>query len=50
MRGRFDPFKWTEDLNIRADYYDSTMPVVSADCETLKGFVKAAFPKSCFAI
>ncbi|MFC7439783.1 PEP/pyruvate-binding domain-containing protein [Laceyella putida] len=42
IRGRFDPFKWAEDPNRRADYYDATMPVVVPDSDTLKGFPGAA--------
>jgi phosphoenolpyruvate synthase/pyruvate phosphate dikinase len=42
IRGRFDPFKWAEDPNRRADYYDATMPVTAPDSDTLKGFPGAA--------
>lgn len=43
IRGRFDPFKWTEDPNRRVDYYDPALTNVSIpDSEKLKGYAGAA--------
>ncbi|MFZ5967254.1 MAG: PEP/pyruvate-binding domain-containing protein [Bacillota bacterium] len=43
IRGRFNPFEWAKDPNRRLDYYDPTMPIVSApDSETLNGCAGAA--------
>ncbi len=38
IRGRFDPYQWVKDPNSRNDYYDSTIPAISAGAKTLKGF------------
>jgi len=38
IRGRFDPFKWTEDPDRRVDYFDASRPVVSdSDSDVIKG-------------
>jgi len=43
IRGRFNPFEWAKDPQRRMDFYDSTVPTVTAsDAETLKGFAGAA--------
>lgn len=43
IRGRFNPIEWAKDPNRRLDYYDATMPMVSApDSETFKGYAGAA--------
>ncbi|MDW8800224.1 PEP/pyruvate-binding domain-containing protein [Clostridium sp. A1-XYC3] len=43
IRGRFDPFKWSEDPKRRVDYYDPDLKIVNVpDSETLKGFAGAA--------
>lgn len=43
IRGRFDPFKWSENPDRRVDCYDPTLPVaVAPDSETLKGYAGAA--------
>lgn len=42
IRGKFDPFKWSEDPNRRVDYYDPSLTTVNApDSEILKGFAGA---------
>lgn len=42
IRGRFDPFEWEKDPNRRMDYYDATIPAVSApESEILKGYAGA---------
>lgn len=42
INGRFNPFKWAEDPDRRADYYDAFMPAETDDAHTLKGFAGAA--------
>ncbi|UUZ97856.1 hypothetical protein LJK87_37985 [Paenibacillus sp. P25] len=42
IRGRFDPFRWAEDPNRRADYYDPALPISASESETLRGFAGAA--------
>ncbi|TGE35558.1 phosphoenolpyruvate synthase [Desulfosporosinus fructosivorans] len=43
IRGRFNPIEWSKDPNRRMDYYDASMPIVSAtNSETLKGYAGAA--------
>lgn len=43
IRGRLDPFKWSEDPKRRVDYYDPDLKIVNVpDSETLKGFAGAA--------
>ncbi|MDF2615105.1 MAG: phosphoenolpyruvate synthase [Clostridia bacterium] len=43
IRGHFNPFEWAKNPNRRLDYYDASMPMVSAsDVGTLKGCAGAA--------
>lgn len=42
INGRFNPFKWAEEPDRRADYYDAFMPAETDDAHTLKGFAGAA--------
>ncbi|MCO1603312.1 PEP/pyruvate-binding domain-containing protein [Desulfosporosinus nitroreducens] len=43
IRGRFNPIEWAKDPNRRMDYYDASMPIVSADnSKTLSGYAGAA--------
>jgi pyruvate,water dikinase len=42
IRGRFDPFQWTNDPNRRSDLYDAHEPTVAPGSGAVTGFAGAA--------